>query len=236
MTVPPDYLVNRQYKHEPLTATLCVMLIIGKRRKGGIATGGKERVDYNEMTIAQLEGQLKPLERAFVEHYDQCGNGTEAAIRAGYDPDNRNAAAVAASRMLRRDKIVAYRRARAKELYERLGLSKETLAMHLDEVLRRAMTAIPHMKYDRASGGYKPDGTWEFDGRTATRALELMGNLIGAYEHKVTGNVTVAGLEEYLSTLDGGDTGGGLASESTGAHAGDSAATDTSDGDPFADG
>ncbi len=160
-------------------------------------------LNYYEMTIAELEGRLKPRERAFVEFYDECGNGTLAAQRAGYSPDNCNSAAVAASRLLRSDKIIAYRRARARELYERLGLSKETLALNLDEVRRRAMAAEPHMGYNSETKEWEPDGTWVYDGRTAARALELMGNLIGAYETKVTADVTTRSVEDYLAAIDG---------------------------------
>lgn len=164
----------------------------------------KTEVNYNELTISQLEGRLKPRERAFVEHYDECGIGTVAAQRAGYSPDNKDAAAVAASRLLRSDKIAAYRRARAKELYERLGITKESLALRLEELRRRAMGGDPVKEYDKETGEYKIIGSYEFDGRAAAKALELMGNMIGAYEQKINANVTTHSVEEYLAGLDTG--------------------------------
>jgi phage terminase small subunit len=160
----------------------------------------KQRPDYFTMPIEKLEGKLKPEERAFVEYYDQTGNGTLAAQRAGYSPDNKDAAAVAASRLLRRDKIIAYRRARAKELYEKLGLSKETLALKLERVLQQSLEGMPHMTYNPDTKEMEPDGTWVFDGRTATQALKLQGDLIGAYEQKISADVTTHSVEEFLAT------------------------------------
>lgn len=162
----------------------------------------KEKPDYYSMPIEKLEGRLSPKERAFVEYYDQTGNGTIAAQRAGYSPENKDAAAVAASRLLRSDKIIAYRRARARELYERLGLSPESLAIRLERVFQQSVAGVPHMTYNPDTKEMEPDGTWMFDGRTATQALKLMGDLIGAYEHKVSANVTTHTVEEYLAALE----------------------------------
>ena len=77
---------------------------------------------YEDMSIEELEKLLTRKERLFVEEYDRDGNGTQAAIRAGYNPGKKNASAsVQASKLLRSAKISAYRRARANELCRQLA-------------------------------------------------------------------------------------------------------------------
>ena len=45
------------------------------------------------MSMEELEKLLTRKERLFVEEYDRDGNGTQAAIRAGYSPGKKNASA-----------------------------------------------------------------------------------------------------------------------------------------------
>lgn len=40
--------------------------------------------EYENMGLEELEKLLTRKERMFVEEYDRDGNGTQAAIRAGY--------------------------------------------------------------------------------------------------------------------------------------------------------
>lgn len=47
------------------------------------------------MSMEELEKLLTRKERLFVEEYDRDGNGTQAAIRAGYSPGKKNASAAA---------------------------------------------------------------------------------------------------------------------------------------------
>lgn len=44
---------------------------------------------YEDMSIEELEKLLTRKERLFVEEYDRDGNGTQAAIRAGYNPGKK---------------------------------------------------------------------------------------------------------------------------------------------------
>ena len=41
------------------------------------------------MSMEELEKLLTRKERLFVEEYDRDGNGTQAAIRAGYSPGKK---------------------------------------------------------------------------------------------------------------------------------------------------
>lgn len=141
--------------------------------------------ELEAMDIVQLEGLLTKRERLFCEHYLAEHNGTQAAQGAGYSPDNANAAAVTASRLLRRAKIAAYLRARAREIYQQLHITPETVAADLSRVYRRAMKAEPVMEYNRETGQMEATGEYVFDGRTAVKALELMGDTLGMFEKGV---------------------------------------------------
>ena len=159
--------------------------------------------DITAEYVIELENALTPKQRRFCTEYEECGNATLAAQRAGYSPDNEKAAAVAGSRLLRNDKVAAYRRARAIEMYNAIGVSSETVALRLEKIYRRAMADVPHMSWDSECREYVPDGTWCFDGRTALKALELMGDSIGMFEKKISAQASVIGIEDYLRSLEG---------------------------------
>ena len=127
------------------------------------------------MSMEELEKLLTRKERLFVEEYGRDGNGTQAAIRAGYSPGKKNASAsVQASKLLRSAKISAYRRARANELCSQMGISRETIRLNVMDIYRRCMTAKPVMKYD-------PDRReWVESG--ALKAMELLGKPLGMFE------------------------------------------------------
>lgn len=135
-----------------------------------------------EKDVLALERQLSRREREFCQRYLAERNGTQAAQEAGYSPDNRQAAAVTASRLLRKAKIAAYLRARAREIYEQLCITPETIAADLSRVYRRAMQAEPVMAFNRETGEMESTGEYSFDGKTALRALELMGDSLGMFE------------------------------------------------------
>ena len=129
--------------------------------------------EYENMGLEELERLLTRRERLFVEEYDKDGNGTQAAIRAGYTPGKKNAsAAVQACKLLRSPKVSAYRRARANDIME---------------VYRRCMTATPVMKYDQELGEWVESGTYEFDSKGALKAMELLGKPMGVFERDEDG-------------------------------------------------
>ena len=138
--------------------------------------------EYENMGLEELERLLTRKERRFVEEYDKDGNGTQAAIRAGYTPGKNNAsAAVQACKMLRSPKISAYRRARANELCRQLGISPETISLHVMEVYRRCMEAKPVMTYDRDQKEWVESGNYVFDSKGALKAMELLGKNLGMF-------------------------------------------------------
>ena len=151
--------------------------------------------EYENMGLEELEKLLTPKERLFVEEYDKDGNGTQAAIRAGYAAGKKNAsAAVQASKLLRSAKISAYRRARATELCRQLGISRETIRLNVMDVYRRCMTDKPVMKYDPERREWVESGEYVFDSKGALKAMELLGKPLGMFERdgdEVQGGVTI---------------------------------------------
>ena len=151
--------------------------------------------EYENMGLEELEQLLTRRERLFVEEYDKDGNGTQAAIRAGYTAGKKNASAsVQASKLLRSAKISAYRRARAKEWCRRLGISRETIGLNVMDVYRRCMTAKPVMKYDPDRREWVESGEYVFDSKGALKAMELLGKPLGMFERdgdEVQGGVTI---------------------------------------------
>ena len=141
-----------------------------------------------ETDILELEKQLTEKERRFVIELELGGdgNGTQAAIRAGYKAGKENRqAATAASRLLRNDKVLAYRHARAKQKYAAMGISPEFVATELITVYRRCMQAEPVMGTDPETCSPIALGEFTFDSRGALKALELIGKSVGAFTENV---------------------------------------------------
>ena len=131
--------------------------------------------------MLRLEKTLNERQRRFVEELETGISATEAAQRAGYSAAT---AASQASRMLRNDKVLAYRRARVTALYLTRGVSGEWIGLQLLEIYSRCMAGEPHMSWESAAHTYVPDGTWVFDAKNAVNALEKLGRSIGMFVEK----------------------------------------------------
>ncbi|MBR2080243.1 MAG: terminase small subunit [Oscillospiraceae bacterium] len=119
---------------------------------------------------------LTSRQQRFVHELLAGANATQAAIAAGY---SEKTAAVQASRLLKDDRIAAYRRASAKKVYDRLGVSAETLALELETIKRRCMEAEPHLSWDPKAKAWVPDGRWIFDAGGAIKAIKTQADLLG---------------------------------------------------------
>ncbi len=152
--------------------------------------------NLDEMTLEELERVVSKQRRQFVDFYDAGRSGAEAAIRAGFCVktvdgkriENRAAAAVTASRLLRDAKVAAYRRARARELYNNQNLSAEKLALMALDVYNQSMEGSPHLVYDYGAHEYVPDGTFNFNDRGAAKAIELLARLTGSFNDSLAVN------------------------------------------------
>lgn len=155
-----------------------------------------------DLELKELERLLNERQKRFVAGLEKGMRPRDAAVSAGY---SERAADTQASRMLKNDKIAAYRRARAIDLYKRQGISPEWVRNELLEVYRRCMQATPHLSWDRELREYVEDGSWVFDVRGALGALSKIGESMGMFRQKPKEETTDRqGVEEYLKTLEKG--------------------------------
>ena len=159
-----------------------------------------------EVTLSELERKLNEREKQFVLHLVSGLSGTESAIKAGYSPKT---AASQASRMLRNVKISAYRRALTRAILEQRCLTPESIALMLFEIYERCMQKSPVLEWNRETREWLESGVWQFDARGATRVLELLGKNAGMFVEKVQVSGHVGGIEEYLKTVNNGETADG---------------------------
>lgn len=127
--------------------------------------------------------KLSGKKERFCEEYIIDYNGTKAAIRAGYSEES---ARTAAWRLLKNDDVAA----RVRELQEEFNKKrsfddKNRVLNELWDVYEKAIQKTPVMEWDSEKHAYVPNGEWAFDGKTASKALELIGKLNGMFEEKV---------------------------------------------------
>lgn len=151
------------------------------------------------MTQEELERELKPQQRRFVmELLQNGGNGTAAAIAAGY---SQKSAAAQAARLLKNAKVVAYRRACALQIYSQLGLTPQAIGLHLYEIFQRCMEAKPHLSWSTEAHAYVPDGSWQFDAKGAIKALDMLLRLPGDPGGKQRQPMTLAQRKQRMEAL-----------------------------------
>ena len=159
-----------------------------------------EKKSVWDLPLKDLEKLLTEQQKRFVAELDNGLTPTEAAIRAGY---SKRSAYSTSSRLLKNDKIAAYRRARAIDLYQREGISPEWVGKELVRVYNRCMEAVPHMVWDHEEKQYVEDGTWMFDARGAVATLTKIGESMGMFRQKPKDEgQDRMGVEEYLKGLE----------------------------------
>lgn len=127
--------------------------------------------------------ELNERQKRFVmEYLRNGGNGQEAAIAAGY---SAKGAAVQASRLLSDDKVLAYKRAQARQVYKSIGITTAQIGIEAWGVFKKCMAAEPHLSWDSDAHAWVEDGTYVFDSRGALKALELLGKMEGVWKEKV---------------------------------------------------
>jgi len=143
------------------------------------------------MTAAEIGKHLTERQRRFVEALLVCGRTRDAAISAGYSEKNADSQA---SRMLKNDKVLAYRRAYAIQEYDKLGMSPQKVLLDLMELYKRCMSAEPVLEWQEVDKKMRlvPNGEWQFDTRGALKALELIGKQMGMFGAKVEVSGTAA--------------------------------------------
>lgn len=158
------------------------------------------------MSSADIRKYMDEREIKFAEEYLKDLNGTQAAIRAGYKAGKDNSsAAVTASRLMRDERVRAYRSALIRESVEDMDISRDSIVLKLIEIYRRCMSAVPVLEWDSEAKEWVESGEWRFDAKGATKALEELSNLLGfeaPKKHEFKGD----GFEEFMKSISGGRT------------------------------
>lgn len=158
------------------------MLVMMGEVTGGdlMAKKGFDPAAAETMTAREIAAFLDERARRFAEEYNVDGNGTQAAIRAGYKPGRGNSSAAhRAAALLRDPRVRAYRLALIRERAEDLALSKESVVLTLHEIVQRCMAAEPVLRYDSDAKAWVESGEWQFDSKGATRALQQLSKMLG---------------------------------------------------------
>ena len=123
--------------------------------------------------ITALKKACKGKRAKFVEEYIKDGNGTAAVIRAGVT-DNRESAAVTASRWLREPEVLAYRDALVESAADAVGICRESLILKAEKIYRRCIQEVAVLNADG-----EETGMFVFDAKNALKAAELQAKLVG---------------------------------------------------------
>ncbi len=154
----------------------------------------------NNMSAGELREKLTAKQLCFANALIEGSDPKSAAIRAGY---SEKSAAVQAAKLLKNEKIAAYRQAKAAELSTEDGISQGWVKRKLAEVAERCMEPTPHMVWDKSSQSYVHDGTWDFDADGAIKALSAIGKLDMLSEQPKT-KEELQSVEAFLEQLEGG--------------------------------
>lgn len=176
---------------------------MGKRKKSEI-----DEAELRQMSVEELEGLLVDKQKEFVREYLIDKNGTKAAIRAGYKAGTDNhLAAVTASKLMRDPFVSAYRRALLQRDYQRLAVTREEICLEYWEIYRRCMAAVPVLEWNSEKKEYVESGTWKFDPKGATMALDKLAGLMGLKAGDIAG--IAEGIEAFLGRIGGAGGNGG---------------------------
>lgn len=149
---------------------------------------------------AVAQKKLTGLEAAFAREYVLDHNGTRAAIRAGYaaGKDNQNAAA-RASRLLKKQAVLDKIAQHEEEIAREFVLTRDGVINRYREIYERCMEARPVLEWDSNAHEYKQTGVWQFDAKSAMRALGSIAAMAGI--GKDTKSESDDGYEALLDAL-----------------------------------
>lgn len=143
-----------------------------------------------EVFVDPVEGKIKvdlvqplsELEERFCQQYMVDGNGSQAAIRAGY---SEHTSRQMAWELLSRPRVVVRINQLQEELKQRTLATVEGVMLDLHRIKSRCMEAEPVLMWDRISKSWVPSGVWKFDSKGAVKAVELLGTQIGMFQKKM---------------------------------------------------
>ena len=129
--------------------------------------------------------ELNEKQKIFCQEYMKDLNGTQAAIRAGY---SEKTARSIGNRLLTNVDIQAYIQELQEGIRKRNQITVDEIMSDLIEVKNRCLQNVPVMYFDKIDKEWKHEGkefgepVYKFDSNGATKALDLLGKIIGAYE------------------------------------------------------
>lgn len=123
--------------------------------------------------LKRPERPLTPKQAAFVAEYLLDLNATQAAIRAGYNPNT--ARSVGSENLTKPDIASAIERARTARI-ERVEIDQDYVLKRLKQNVERSMQAEAVVDKDGV-----PIGVYQYEGSVANRALELLGKHVGMF-------------------------------------------------------
>lgn len=126
-------------------------------------------------------GVLSDKQLRFAQEYLIDCNGFAAAVRAGYSEEN---AKYQARQNLQNPTISHVIAEQRKKLSDERHISASVIIDNLMETYSRAMQAEPVLEFDPEEKCMVPSGEWQFDGKTATRCMELIAKMLGYIDNK----------------------------------------------------
>lgn len=145
----------------------------------------KKQTTKKKKTGKGVRTSISEKQKQFCQEYLVDLNATQAAIRTGYE---KKSAAHVAYDNLKNPLVLEYLRELREGVAKRNRISQDELVRDLLEIKNRCMQNVPVMYYDRVDKEWKPEVTddgaavYKFDSQGATKALDLLGKIIGAYE------------------------------------------------------
>lgn len=144
-------------------------------------------VNYNPkpIPVVKKEPKLTEQQKLFCQEFLVDLNATQAALRAGY---GAKYAYSMGSRNLQNERVQEYLQQLRADAMKRNRISQDELMQDLIEIKNRCLQNVPVMYYDKVDKEWKHEGleegepVYKFDSQGATKALDLLCKIVGAYE------------------------------------------------------
>ncbi len=83
---------------------------------------------------------------------------------------------------------------------EEIPITPELVAFELYAVYLKCMQEIPVLTKDKETGKQVPTGVYQFDARSALKALQLLGDAVGLFKDKSTTPTQTQTYEDFLKS------------------------------------
>ncbi len=123
------------------------------------------------------EIKLTKKQKDFITYYLEDGNGTRAAIRAGYP--EKSAAQMASKLLHKNESIKAALSEERKLRREALGIDENWSVLQLRDVLEKCKEPVPVLEWDSDEHAYVNKGVYQFDSKGALGAIKQINELLG---------------------------------------------------------